>query len=179
MALSAVGAANMSLGALRQFGVISHLPDPPIRGFDSNAVITSGPAFALGVPDTPVAALGLVANVPLQLALRDDDAARRPWLPVAIAAKAVVEVAVSAWYLVQMRTRVHAWCAYCLAGASVNVAIAALTIPEAAAVLRTPRARGAAVLGAIVLAAAAVTGMTLLDARHRRRQAVMRARQGE
>lgn len=166
-ALSCVGAANMTLGALRQLGVIGHLPDPPIRGFDSNAVIMSRAAFVLGVPDAPVAVAGLLANVPLSLIGGGARARERPWVPIAIAAKAVVEVSVAAWYLVMMRTRVDAWCAYCLVGASLYVAIAFLAAREASAALGTPKMKLVGALGAAVLAGLTIGVMRTLDARQR------------
>lgn len=166
--LSAVGAANMTLGTLRQTGVISHLPDPPLPGFDSNKVMTSPQAFALGVPDAPIALSGLLANVPLALVGERDRARRRPWLPVGIAAKAVVEVAVAGWYLVQMRTRLHTWCAYCLLGASVSAAIAVLAVREADAALAPRGLRAAGAFGALLLAGAAFAAMTFIDERHQR-----------
>lgn len=48
--LSMIGAVNMAFGSLRQFGIVHLLPDPPIDGFDSNAVIMSPEAFA-ALPD--------------------------------------------------------------------------------------------------------------------------------
>jgi uncharacterized membrane protein len=165
--LSTLGAANMSVGALRQLGLIGDLPDPPIRGFDSNAVLMSPQAFVLGVPDAPVAALGLLANVPFSLAGGPRRQVREPLLPVTIAAKAIVEASVGVWYLVQMRTRLHMWCAYCLAGASINAAIAALALREARAALVTRRARAAGTLAAVAIAGLAFGVMTLVDARRR------------
>jgi uncharacterized membrane protein len=167
VALSSVGAANMALGSLRQLGLIQHLPDPPIHGFDSNAVLTSRQATALGVPDAPVAMLGLLANIPLSLAGGRDRTRIRPWLPIAIAAKAVVEVSVAAWYLTQMRTQLHLWCAYCLVGATIFGAIAVLALPEANAALPDTRARAAAVAAAMLLVGAAFGAMHYLNARTR------------
>jgi uncharacterized membrane protein len=172
-ALSAVGAANMALGAMRQFGVIRHLPDPPIRGFDSNAVMMSRPAFAFGVPDTPIAAFGLLANIPLAIVGGRLRVRNRPWLPIAIAAKAVAEVAVAGWYLVQMRMSVHTWCAYCLMGASISASIAVLACREAASTLHSTGARVGGVTAALVIAGGAFAFMTALDrwqqGRHKRR----------
>jgi uncharacterized membrane protein len=177
--LSLVGAANMGLGTLRQLGIIGRLPDPPIKGFDSDAVLLSAPAFALGVPDAPVAMVGLLANVPLALAGGSDRVQRAPWLPVLIASKTIVEVSVAGWYLVQMRTRLHAWCAYCLGSSAILAIIAALSAREASAALRTPRARTAFAAAAVLLGGCAVAVMSALDARRRsghRKAARIRAR---
>ena len=178
--LSTVGAANMALGSLRQLGIIRHLPDPPIRGFDSNAVIVSRPAFVLGIPDAPVAFTGLVANIPLAFAGGPDRARTRPWIPLVVTAKAVAEASAAAWYLIQMRTQVRAWCAYCLLGASLSGAIAILASREALAVLDTPKARAAGVAGAALIATLTLGIMYLLDSRqrnHRQVPSIMRERQ--
>jgi len=165
--LSGVGAANMTIASLRQLGVIHHLPDPPIAGFDSDAVVTSRAAYALGIPDGPIAALSLAANVPLALTGGRRRSRDVPWLPIVIAAKAVVEVSVGAWYLVQMRTRIHAWCAYCLVSTTILGCIAVLAMREADDALRRRHARALGAAGAVLLAAAAFAGMSLLDARRR------------
>jgi uncharacterized membrane protein len=168
--LSALGAVNMGLGTMRQLRLIRPLPDPPIGGFDSDKVLMSEAAFAFGVPDAPIAALGLLANIPLALAGGPNRYARAPLLPILIAAKAIVEVSVAGWYLVQMRTRMHAWCAYCLVGASINALLATLALREANAALRERRARIAAAVAAIAISGLSFVCMTLLDARHRRRE---------
>lgn len=178
VALSAFGAANMALGSARQLGLIRHLPDPPLRGFDSNRVIVSPEAFALGIPDAPVAMAGMLANLPLAIAGGARRYARRPWLPVVIAAKSVVEVSVAAWYLVQMRTRLHTWCAYCLFGASINVLLAALTLREANAALESPRRRAAGALAYVAIAALAFGAMTLMSRREPRDARRLQPRSG-
>ena len=48
---SLVGMGAMGAVSLLQMGVIRHLPDPPLRGFDSDKVNSSDTAYALGVPD--------------------------------------------------------------------------------------------------------------------------------
>ena len=165
--LSGLGAANMAIGSLRQLGVIDHLPDPPLPGFDSDAVVTSKPAFALGVPDAPVAMVSLLANIPLAFLGGPARSRERPWIPIMFAAKAIADVSVAAWYLVQMRTRVHAWCAYCLLGATVSTAIAAFATREGCAALRTPGAKAGGLLGALIIASLAMGAMTVLESRQR------------
>ena len=59
-----------------------------------------------------------------------------PLVPLAAAGKATVEAAVALWYFYQMPTKEKAWCGYCIAGALVNVGIAALTLPEAKRALK-------------------------------------------
>ena len=130
--LSLVGAVNMTLIALRQLGVIRHLPDPPLPGFDADRVTTSRAAYPLGVPDAPLAVAGLALNVLLARAGGGDDrAARAPWLPVVAAVHAGSQATAAAVYFTLMPTKIKAWCAYCLLGAAVNAAVFALTLAEA------------------------------------------------
>jgi uncharacterized membrane protein len=124
--VSVAGMASMTAVALLQTGLIKRLPDPPIEGFNSNAVTLSRTAFALGVPDGSLSVASFAANIPLAAAGGSDRARRHPWLPIAAAAKAGTESLVSAWYL----RREKAWCSYCLIAAAANIAIFVLTIPE-------------------------------------------------
>lgn len=54
-----------------------------------------------------------------------------PLVPIAAAGKAIIEAAVASWCFYQMPTKEKAWCGYCIVGASTNIGIAALTLPEA------------------------------------------------
>lgn len=49
-------------------GIVKHLPDPPLRGFDSDRVNTSRTAFPFGIPDGSLALLSFAANIPLAAA---------------------------------------------------------------------------------------------------------------
>lgn len=153
-ALSTVAAANMALLAGRQLGLIRHLPDPPIAGFDADRVTAAPQSRLFGLPDAPFALAGLLTNLPIALAGDARRAVDQPWIPVAAAAKSISEAAIAGWYFSRMPTRIHAWCAYCIAGAAMNATIAALTIPEARRALPSVRP---VVAGAI--AAAALLGV--------------------
>ena len=139
--LSLAGMTSMAAVTLLQTGVVTHLPDPPLPGFDSDRVNLSDQAFPLGVPDGSLALLSLAANLPLAAAGGVDRAHTHPWLPLAAAAKAVVDAAVAGWYFYQMPAREKAWCGYCITGALANMAILALSLPEARQALTTLRAR--------------------------------------
>lgn len=129
--LSLVGIASMAATSLLQTGVIKHLPDPPLPGFDSDKVNLSRAAFPWGVPDGTLALLSFAVNLPLAAYGGVDRAQNRPWIPLAAGIKSVLDVAVSGWYLFQMPTREKAWCGYCLAAAVANVGILLATLPEA------------------------------------------------
>ena len=129
--LSLVGIAAMTAVTLFQTGVVKHLPDPPIEGFNSDKVNSSDTAYALGVPDGALSLASLAANIPLAAFGGANRATDMPLVPLAAAAKATVEAAVAGWYFYQMPTKEKAWCGYCIIGAMTNWGIAALTLMEA------------------------------------------------
>jgi uncharacterized membrane protein len=129
--LSLLGAAAMTAVSLFQTGVVKHLPDPPIEGFDSDKVNSSDTAYMLGVPDGTVSLASLAANIPLAGLGGANRAEEQPVVPLLIAGKAAVEAAVAGWYFYQMPAKEKAWCGYCITGALCNFGIFALTLPEA------------------------------------------------
>lgn len=133
---SLVGMAAMGAVSLLQTGIVKHLPDPPLQGFDSDKVNSSETAYALGVPDGTLSFASLAANLPLAAWGGADRAETTPLLPIALAGKAIIEAAVASWYFYQMPAKEKAWCGYCIVGAAANLAVAALAIPEAKKALR-------------------------------------------
>ncbi len=129
--LSLLGIGAMTAVSLFQTGVIKHLPDPPIHGFDSNKVNSSDTAYALGVPDGTLSLASLAANIPLAAFGGENRAAEQPLVPLVFAAKASIEAVVAGWYFYQMPTKEKAWCGYCIVGALANWGIAALSFVEA------------------------------------------------
>jgi uncharacterized membrane protein len=138
IALSLVGMASMAVVSLLQTGMVRHLPDPPLRGFDSDRVNASDVAYRFGVPDGTLSLAAFAANVPLAAAGSADRARRRSWLPLLAAGKAAIEAAAAGWYFYQMPAREKAWCAYCIIGALASVGVFVLTVPEARRALRRP-----------------------------------------
>lgn len=134
--LSMVGLASMAATSLLQTGLLKHLPDPPLPGFDSDKVNLSETAFPFGIPDGTIALAGFALNAPLAAFGGADRARRRPWLLVA-AAKAAADSAISGWYFYQMPTREKAWCGYCITATIVNFALLGLALPEAKQALAT------------------------------------------
>lgn len=133
---SLVGMASMTAVSLLQTGIIRHLPDPPLRRFDSDRVNSSDDAYRFGAPDGTYAVASLAANIPLAAFSGADRARRLPLVPVAIAVKALVEAAAAGWYFYLMPSREKAWCGYCITGALANFGILALSLPEARRALR-------------------------------------------
>lgn len=139
--LSLVGMTSMAAVSLLQTGIVRHLPDPPSDAFDSDRVNSSDTAYRFGVPDGTYALASLAANVPLAALGGQDRARRQPWIPIAAAVKATIEAAAASWYFYQMPAKEKAWCGYCVTGALANVAIAALTWPEARRAMAEGRPR--------------------------------------
>jgi hypothetical protein len=106
--LSLVGIGAMAAVSLFQTGVVGHLPDPPVEGFDSDKVNSSETAYMLGVPDGTLSLASLAANVPLAAFGGDDRARATPLVPLFAAGKSLVEAAVAGWYFYQMPRRRNA-----------------------------------------------------------------------
>ncbi len=129
--ISLLGMGAMTAVSLFQTGIIKHLPDPPIDGFDSDKVNSSETAYALGVPDGALSLASLAANIPLAAFGGENRAEEQPIVPILAAGKAVVEAVVAGWYFYQMVAVEKALCGYCITGALANMGIAALSLPEA------------------------------------------------
>src|SRR5919106_5388686 len=125
------GIASMTAVTLLQTGIIRHLPDPPVGNFDSDRVNSSDTAYRFGLPDGPISLASLALNIPIAAFGGAERAQKHPWLSIFAAAKAAAEAVTASWYFYQMPAKEKAWCGYCVSGAPANVAIAALTIPEA------------------------------------------------
>jgi hypothetical protein len=129
VACSLVSAASMAAVSLLQMGLIRHLPDPPIRRFDSDKVNTSDTAYRWGAPDGPLGAASSALNLPRMWRRRS-----RPgpaWIPFLAAGKATIDAAASARYFYRMPVREKAWRGYCIVGAVANLAVFFMTLPEA------------------------------------------------
>lgn len=131
----------MAATSLLQLGVLEHLPDPPLPGFDSDKVNLSNEAYPFGIPDGTLALAGYAANLPIAAFGGADRATERPWLPLLGAAKAVVDAAIAGWYFYQMPAREKAWCAYCITAAAASFGILGLTLPEGRRALAALRSR--------------------------------------
>jgi uncharacterized membrane protein len=130
--LSLVSAGSMGLIALYQMGILKHLPDFGVRGFDSRKVNGSPQAYSYF--ETPDAALGLAsyaATIVLAAAGPHDRARRRPWIPLAMAGKAAIDAAAAGKLTVDQWTKHRAFCAWCLIAAAATFAVLPLAIPEA------------------------------------------------
>ena len=123
---------SMGLVAAYQFGLLRHLPEPPLPRLDSDRVDASGEAYQF--LKTPDAALGM-ANYAATLALAGmggrDRAQDRPWLPLALAAKTALDAASGVYLALEQGTKHKRFCTWCLIAAGSSLAMVPVALPEA------------------------------------------------
>jgi uncharacterized membrane protein len=138
--LAAAGA--MGLIALYQMGLLRHLPEPPLPHFDADKVDASGEAYAwLSTPDGVLGLANYAVTAVLAAAGGRDRARRRPWLPLALAAKTGADALQAGRLSIDQWTQHRAFCFWCLGAAAATFAAAALAVPEARAALHTLRSK--------------------------------------
>ena len=140
LSLASIGA----LGAVAAYqnGLLRHLPEPPLPGLDADAVDASGEAYqALKAPD---AALGIASSaVTLVLAGMGDRhrATQRPWVPLALLGKVILDAAGGAFLTAEQASRHRRFCSWCLTAAAASVAMVPQAVPEARAAASALRRR--------------------------------------
>ncbi len=130
MAVAALAAVDAVIVGLRQTGIIRRLPEPPGRIWDTNRVVTAPVAYALGVPDAPVAAVTYLALIGFAARLGGRSPRRRPWSALGLAAGTAGAAAGAAFYLWDMLAREKKLCPYCLGTATATMAMVPLALPE-------------------------------------------------
>ena len=136
VALAALAAADAIVVALRQTGIIRRLPEPPGRIWDTNRVVTAPVAYAMGVPDAPIAAVVYLSMIGFAARLGRRQARRRPWSALGLAAGATGAAAGAAFYLWDMLAREKKLCPYCLGTATASFTLLPLAMPELGDALR-------------------------------------------
>ena len=132
--------AAMGLISLYQTGIVRHLPDPPLPGFDSDKVDASGEAYeTLKTPDATLAITSYGATLALIGMGAADRAGSRPWIPLIAAAKLGYDSAGAAWLTAEQITRHRALCFYCLAASAATWGALAQALPEARSAWRSLR----------------------------------------
>ncbi len=90
--LTLAAAGSMGLISLYQLGVIKHLPDPPLPGFDSDKVDAAPEAYSwFQTPDGPIGLGSYAATVGLAAMGGKNRAAERSLIPLALAAKVTLD----------------------------------------------------------------------------------------
>ncbi len=132
--------SSMGVITLYQLGVIKHLPEPPLPGLDAEKVNGSAEAYRLlSIPDA-VLGLGSYAAT-LALAAMDgkNRADNRPWIPLALAAKAGVDLLQAASLTRKSWTYYRRFSLYSLIAVAATFATLPLVVPEAIIAFRKLR----------------------------------------
>jgi len=128
---SLVGMACMAVTTLFQMGMIKHLADPPLEGFDSDKVNASDLAYGWGMPDSPLSIGSHAAAIALAAAGGADRADSQPAIPLAATAAAAPAALTAARYLFHdMPVTEKGWCPYCIVYALAHIAVFGFTIWE-------------------------------------------------
>lgn len=139
-ALGAAGA--MGLVSLYQMGVISHIPEPPLPGFNADEVDASEEAYQwFSTPDGPIGLASYAGTTVLAAVGGRNRAQRLPLLPLVLAVKTGADAAMAGRLTRDQWTKHQAFCFWCLVAAGCSVGAAALAIPEAREALRVLRSQ--------------------------------------
>lgn len=118
IAASAASIVSLAPVALYQLGAVRHLPDPPFRLFDSDAITSSRMAHPFGVPDS---LLGIASyGVTLALALAP---AERSMLRRALAAKIALDGCLAGANTVRQMVSFRRICFWCMGTVLTSAAI--------------------------------------------------------
>ena len=139
--LSLLGAGMGQIVSLFQTGIIKHLPDPPISLFDSARVDASDYAYSrFRSPDAPIMVVSYGITAWLAAAGGKDRAQETPLIPIAMAAKAIGDMAFAIELGREEWNENRALCAYCQVATLCSIASALLAIPEMRSAIRAWRA---------------------------------------
>lgn len=129
--LSVAGAGALGIVALYQFGIVRHLPDPPLPIFDSDRVDAAPEAYAfLATPDAALGVASYGATAVLAGMGTRDRAAKHPWIPFALALKVAIDAFGGAYLTLEQATRHRRFCSYCLVAAAASFASVPQVLPE-------------------------------------------------
>lgn len=128
--LAAAGA--MGVITLYQMGIIKHLPEPPIPGFDADKVDASEEAYScLQTPDAFIGLGSYAVTMGLAAMGPKNRAESQPWIPLALLAKTTADAGQAAKLTVDQWTKHKAFCFWCLLAAAATFAALPLAVPEA------------------------------------------------
>jgi len=138
IATLALGAA-VPLGyiALWQIGVFRRIAEPPGELLDAEKVNGSDQAYArFDVPDAFLGVASLAGTATLAAMGGERRAETTPLIPLAMAAKVAFDAANAAKLTVDQWTKYRAFCLWCLASATMTLAMVPLAVEEARRAVR-------------------------------------------
>lgn len=135
--LSFFSGAVMGGIALYQIGILKRIPEPHWPRLDAEKVNGSAEAYShLATPDALLALVNYAVTACLAGMGAQTRAATHPWIPIGMAAKALLDAAAAGKLTVDEWTKYRAFCFWCLLTTTATFAVLPLAIPEARAALR-------------------------------------------
>jgi uncharacterized membrane protein len=135
--LSLLGAAMGQIVSLYQTGVIKHLPDPPLKIFNSDKVDASNYAYKrLQTPDGLLMIITYAITAALAGAGGQNRAQQSPLIPIAMGVKIASDVALNMQLASEEWQENKALCPYCQLANVASVASLALAFPEVTRAVR-------------------------------------------
>jgi hypothetical protein len=118
-------------------GILRRLPEPRLPHFDAEEVNRSAEAYRW--LETPDAFLGLgsyVATMTLAAIGGPDRAGKRPWIPLALAAKVGLDAVLASFQVLMQARKLHTYCSWCLLSSAATFGSLPLVVREARAALK-------------------------------------------
>jgi vitamin K epoxide reductase family protein len=135
--LCLAGIASLGVVTLYQTGILKHLPDPPLPGFNADKIHGSAQAYRmLALPDAVLAVGSYAVTLGLLAMSGAERAMEHPWVPVAAAGKAAIDCLLSAKLTADQATKLRALSIWSLIVAATTFATLPLAIPEARGAMR-------------------------------------------
>ena len=134
--LCALGLVDSAAMAMKQMGVVKHLPDLPLESFDSDGVVGSRAAYALGLPDAPLGALSYALTLALAGIADTATHRRSPWWGVLLGAVVAGGALGAIGYGLDMAFVEKKACAYCIPALLLSLGIVPFAVPEVAGAIR-------------------------------------------
>lgn len=131
---SLVASGAMGVITLYQMGLIEHLPDPPLPHMNASKVDAAEQAYArLSMPDAPIGLRSYATTLGLAAMGGGNRVEQKPWLPLLLAGKSVVDAFQAAKLTVDQWRKHRALCVWCLLAALATFVALPLALPEARA----------------------------------------------
>lgn len=131
VALSLIGVALGKIVALYQFGIIKHLPDPPIGVFDSDKVDASDYAYKrFATPDAFLMVLTYATTAWLAGAGREDRAEKTPLWVKAMFGKIALDVGTNLMLAREEWAENKKLCFYCQSASLISLLSLLIAYPE-------------------------------------------------
>jgi uncharacterized membrane protein len=131
LTLSAIGLVDFGVISMYQTGVFKRLPDLPGKIFDSNKVNAAPDAYIMGIPDGPISAVAYAAIMVLAAKGSNNNTKSKPLFDILLSSIILGNAAGAAYYMYNMIFKQKKICIYCVTGALINFASAAIVAPIA------------------------------------------------